>query len=60
MLEITNAVAEAANQTDTAVFLRAAEQQMAGNTLRRNAISLVIEGKTTVAEAMRISNQFDD
>ncbi|WP_124948902.1 GspE/PulE family protein [Sulfuriferula thiophila] len=60
MLEITNAVAEAASQADPAVFLRAAEQQMAGNTLRRHAINLVVAGKTTVAEAMRISNQFDD
>ena len=60
MLEITNAVAEAANQPDPAVFLRAAEQQMAGNTLRRHAINLVTAGKTTVAEAMRISNQFDE
>lgn len=60
MLEITNAVAEAANQSDPAIFLRAAEQQMAGNTLRRYAIHQVIAGKTTVAEAMRISNQFDD
>ncbi|ARU31020.1 MSHA biogenesis protein MshE [Sulfuriferula sp. AH1] len=60
MLEITNAVAEAANQPDPAVFLHAAEQQMAGNTLRRHAINLVTAGKTTVAEAMRISNQFDE
>jgi MSHA biogenesis protein MshE len=60
MLEITNAVAEAANQADPADFLRAAEQQMAGNTLRRHAVALVTAGKTTIAEAMRISNQFDD
>ena len=60
MLEITNAVAEAANQADPAIFLTAATKQMAGNTLRRQAVNLVIQGKTTILEAMRISNQFDD
>lgn len=60
MLEITNTVAEAANQADPAIFLAAATQQMAGNTLRRQAINLVTQGRTTVLEAMRISNQFDD
>ena len=31
-----------------------------GNTLRAHAAHLVVEGKTTVDEALRISNQFDD
>jgi MSHA biogenesis protein MshE len=60
MLEITNTVAEADNQADPAIFLTAATRQMAGNTLRRQAINLVTQGRTTVLEAMRISNQFDD
>jgi MSHA biogenesis protein MshE len=33
---------------------------MQGNTLRAHAAQLVVEGKTTVDEALRISNQFDD
>jgi MSHA biogenesis protein MshE len=33
---------------------------MAGRTLRRHAVALVVAGKTTVSEAMRISNQFED
>jgi MSHA biogenesis protein MshE len=60
MLEITAAVAEAANHHDPAHFLRVAQAQMAGETLRRHAVALVVSGRTTVAEAMRISNQLDD
>jgi MSHA biogenesis protein MshE len=60
MLEMTEAVADAANHEDPAHFIKMAEVQMAGNTLRRHAVSLIVAGKTTVSEAMRISNQFDD
>lgn len=59
MLEITEAVADAANQDDPAHFMKVAHAQMAGRTLRRHAVALVVAGKTTVAEAMRISNQID-
>ncbi len=60
MLEMTTPVVEAANQDDPAVFLRVAREQMAGNTLRRHAALLVVTGRTTIEEAMRISNQFED
>jgi len=60
MLEMTAAVADAANHPDPAYFLKVAEAQMAGATLRRHAVQLVTAGKTTIGEAMRISNQFDD
>ncbi len=60
MLEMTKAVVEAANQTDPAKFLEVASREMQGNTLRAHAAQLVVEGKTTVDEALRISNQFDD
>jgi MSHA biogenesis protein MshE len=33
---------------------------MAGETLRRDALRLVVKGRTTIEEAMRISNQFED
>ncbi|GIZ52423.1 GspE/PulE family protein [Noviherbaspirillum aridicola] len=59
MLEITEAVAEAANNHDPAHFMRVAHAQMAGRTLRSHAIDLIVAGKTTVAEAMRVSNQID-
>ena len=60
MLEITAAVADAANHHDPAHFLKVATAQMAGQTLRRHAVQLVVQGRTTVSEAMRISNQFED
>lgn len=60
MLEITHAVAEAASHADPAVFISAAETQMGGNTLGRQAAQLAAAGKTTPAEAMRVSNQFDE
>lgn len=60
MLEMTEAVAEAANHHDPAHFMKVAQAQMAGETLRRHAVALVVAGKTTVLEAMRISNQFED
>lgn len=60
MLEMTEPLAEAANHHDPAHFLKVAHAQMGGHTLRRHAVALVVAGKTTVAEAMRISNQMDD
>jgi MSHA biogenesis protein MshE len=60
LLEMTEAVADAANHEDPAHFIKIAEAQMAGNTLRRHGVALAVAGKSTVAEAMRISNQFED
>ncbi len=60
MLEMTQAVVEAANQEDPAAFVRAARAQMAGNSLRRDAIRMVVEGRTTVDEAMRVASQYED
>lgn len=60
LLEITRAVADAANHADPSHFMRVATAQMAGETLRRHAVQLVVQGRTTVMEAMRISNQSED
>jgi MSHA biogenesis protein MshE len=60
MLEMTSAVVDASNHHDPAHFLKAAHAQMAGETLRRHAVALVVAGKTTISEAMRISNQLED
>ncbi|CAG4885209.1 Type II secretion system protein E [Georgfuchsia toluolica] len=59
-LEMTNALVAAANQGDPHEFIRLGREQMAGNTLRRDAVRLVLEGRTTVSEAMRISNQLEE
>jgi len=60
ILEMTNPVVEAANSDDVQAFMEAARAQMAGNTLRRHAAILAATGRTTVAEAMRISHQMEE
>ena len=59
-LEMSDTVVEAINHDDPGEFMRAARQQMAGETLRRDAMRLVLAGQTSIAEAMRISNQFEE
>ena len=60
MLEMTRPVVEAANQPDPATFMQAARKQMDGHMLKDHAVELVVQGKTTVGEAMRIGSQLDD
>ncbi|SDG54827.1 MULTISPECIES: GspE/PulE family protein [unclassified Duganella] len=60
LLEMTRAVVDAANDPDPSHFLKVASQQMAGETLRRHAVMLVVQGRTTISEAMRISNQVEE
>jgi len=60
MLEMSKPVVEAANQEDPAVFIAVANREMGGHTLRAHAAQLVVDGKTTVDEGMRISNEFED
>ncbi|MDD5404481.1 MAG: GspE/PulE family protein [Sulfuricella sp.] len=60
MLEMDFDMVEAANHHDPAHFMKMARQQMAGKTLRTQAVREVLKGRTTVGEAMRISNQFDE
>jgi len=60
MLEMTQEVADAANNPDPGHFMKVARNQMAGHSLRSHAVSLVRAGRTTIAEAMRITNQIDD
>ncbi|WP_256077119.1 GspE/PulE family protein [Massilia sp. YIM B04103] len=60
LLEMTSAVVDAANHHDMGHFVKVATAQMAGMTLRRHAVALVVQGRTTVSEAMRISNQQED
>jgi MSHA biogenesis protein MshE len=59
MLEMTQPVVEAANQSDPVVFMKAARTQMRGHMLKDHAVDLAVRGKTTVDEAMRISTQLD-
>ena len=59
-LEMTNALVEVANHGDPSDFMRIGREQMAGNTLRRDAVRLVLEGRTTAEEAMRVSSQLEE
>ncbi len=57
MMEMTPELSHLANRDDPAAFAVAARQQFAEFTLRRHALQLVREGRTTLAEAMQASNQ---
>lgn len=59
-LEMTTALVDALNHGDSREFMQLAREQMAGETLRRDGVRLVQAGRTTLAEAMRISNELDN
>ena len=59
-LEMTNTLVEAVNRGDPNEFMAAGREQMGGNTLRRDAVRLVVDGRTTIDEAMRIATQLDE
>jgi len=59
-LEMNNALVEAANHGDPNEFMRIGREQMGGHTLRRDAVRLIVNGRTTIEEAMRISTQLDE
>ncbi len=60
LLEMNNDLVDAANQQDPNHFIKLARQHMAGKTLRKSAVDLVTEKRTTITEAMRISNEFEE
>jgi MSHA biogenesis protein MshE len=55
-----NELIDAASHQDPHHFIKLARQRMAGKTLRKSAVDLVTNKRTTVSEAMRISNQFEE
>jgi MSHA biogenesis protein MshE len=60
MLEMDSELAALANSQDPGHFMEAAEKRMAGHLLRGSAARLALTGKTTVAEAMRVTAQVED
>ena len=60
MLEMDSDLAALANSDDPGRFIEAAERRMAGQLLRDSAARLALTGKTTVAEAMRVTAQLED
>jgi MSHA biogenesis protein MshE len=59
LLEMNDELVEAANHQDTNLFIQKARTRMQGQTLRSQSIQLALDQRTTVAEIMRINNQFD-
>lgn len=60
LLEMNNQLIDAASNHDPNHFIKLARENMADKTLRKSAVDLVIAKRTTIAEAMRISNQFEE
>ncbi|MGC2519921.1 MAG: ATPase, T2SS/T4P/T4SS family [Burkholderiales bacterium] len=60
MLEMTNPLVEAINREDMGAYIRAAKEQIGSHTLRNDAVRLVTSGQTTIGEAMRVTNEFED
>jgi MSHA biogenesis protein MshE len=59
-LEMNLALIDALNNPEPGVFAKAARAHMNGHTLRRDAARLVVEGRTTVDEAIRVSAEVDE
>jgi len=57
MVEMTPELVHAANCGDPGEFSRVAAERFADFTLRRDSVRLAQSGRTSVAEAMRVSNQ---
>jgi MSHA biogenesis protein MshE len=60
MLEMTDPLVAAANEANPAKFVTTGRKQIEGESLIDHAIDLVLAGKTTIDEAMRISEQIED
>ena len=59
-IEMTQELVEAMNDGDPARFTQAGRRQMAGQTLRRDALRLAAAGRTSIDEAMRVGSQLDE
>jgi MSHA biogenesis protein MshE len=60
MLEMTRPLVAAAGEADPAKFVAAGREQIAGQTLIDHAVEMVLAGRTTLDEAMRISSQIEE
>jgi MSHA biogenesis protein MshE len=59
LLEMDATLTQAASQADPAAFMRLARERMKGKTMAHHALDLVRQGRTTLAEAMRIGFELD-
>jgi MSHA biogenesis protein MshE len=60
LLEMNREMADAATHDNVANFMQAARQHMQGRTIMDHAMEQMKQGRTTIAEVMRISYQVED
>ena len=60
MLEMTPDLVRAANRADPNVFIESAKAQLKGHTLVDHSLALVLAGRTTVGEALKVAVQVED
>jgi MSHA biogenesis protein MshE len=60
LLEMDATLTQAASQANPAAFMRAAKDRMKGQTMPYHALELVRQGRTSLAEAMRIGFEVED
>ena len=60
MLEMTPDLVRAANKSDPNAFIDAAHVHLKGRTLTDHALVLVLAGRTTVSEAIKVAVQVED
>ncbi len=60
MLEMDGALTAAVNREDTTEFSQLALRHMAGRSMRHHAAQLASAGRTTLAEAIRVSSELED
>ena len=60
LLEMDTALTQAAIRADPTAFMQAARERMKGHTLAYHALELVRQGRTSLAEALRVGYDVDD
>jgi MSHA biogenesis protein MshE len=60
MLEMTPDLVRAANRADPNLFIESAHKHLSGRTLTDHALQLVLAGRTTVSEAIKVAVQVED
>jgi MSHA biogenesis protein MshE len=60
LLEMDAVLTQAASHVDPAAFMRAARDRMKGHTMAYHALELVRQGRTSMAEALRVGFDIED
>jgi MSHA biogenesis protein MshE len=60
LLEMDAVLTQAASRSDPAAFMKLARERMQGRTMAAHALELVRQGRTSLAEALRIGFDTDD